>query len=364
MPRFAATRYGMAPLGRRAYAGGWVGAGPVVTTSVLEISRPGWVAPRLVEVANVVASWAINEPGRLSCLLPYGAIPAGRDLKGMWVWWQHPTQGGWGGYIEADPVDTVRGRELSCVAFPALLDARRGPERARPARATAGQLALYALRNSAAGDRLWLTAVSADTAGALIEQEWRGESILRLLDALARASGQEWRATVGDDRSIVFEWRVMAGADRRNQVLLAEGYQIASAEWQPSIAGLANDLLAVTGVEQFAGRQRVVVQDTASILTYGRRQQRKTYPGLLRESALKTAAARDLRAMAQPAGPLTVQIPAREGLGLYLREGDWCRVWLASQRQPLDFRIRSRAARVDEGLVEFAGDAWPEGVMR
>jgi hypothetical protein len=364
MGRFAATRYGMTPLGRRAYAGDVVGTGPVATATLLEISRPGWVAPRLIEVANVQASWAINEPGRLSCIIPARALPAARDVKGMWVWWQHPTQGGWGGFVEADPVDTNRGRELSCVGFPALFGVRRGPFRAKPAKATAGQLALAALRTSANVDRLWLTGAEADTAGALIEQEWRGDSVLQVLDNLVQASGQEWRVVVQDDRSIIFEWRVMVGADRRSQVLLAEGYQIVSAEWRSSIATVVNDRLAVTGVERFAGRQRVVVQDASSILQFGRRQDSVAYPGHLRESSLRVAAQRDLRRLAQPAGPLSLRIAATEGLGLYLREGDWCRVWLASQPAPLDFRIRSRAALLDDGLVEFAGDAWSEGVMR
>lgn len=358
------SRYGSTVAGIRRYGASPAPLAPVSFASLIELSRPGWVAPRLVPVADVQASWAVNEPGRLSCLLPYEALPTGRDLKGLWVWWQHPTQGGWGGFVESDPIDTGRGRELSCAGFAALLDVRRGPERAKPGRGTAGQLALTALRTSQQADRLWLTAAVAGTAGTLIEQEWRGESVLSILNGLVSASGQEWRIVVGDDRSITFEWRVMVGADRRNQVLLAEGYQIASASWGPTLATVVNDRLAVTGVETFAHRQRVVVQDSDSILTYGRRQDRQSYAGLLRESGLITAAKRDLRTTAWPAGPLTLSILATEGLGLYLREGDWCRVWLAGARSPLDFRIRARAVSINDGTVEYAGDAWPEGVMR
>lgn len=358
------SRYGAIPYGIRRYGASPDPAEPVAFTSLIELSRPGWIAPQLVPVADVQASWAINEPGRLSCLLPYDAIPASRDLKGLWVWWQHPTQGGWGGFVEADPMDTGRGRELSCAGFAALFDVRRGPERARPSRATAGQLALTALWSSQHLDRLWLTGAAADTAGTLLEQEWRGESVLSILSNLVSTSGQEWRVVTSDDRTIRFEWRVMAGDDRRNQVLLAEGYQIVDASWRPTIATVVNDRMAVTGVSAFAARQRVVVQDRDSILTYGRRQDRVSYAGLLRESGLLVAARRDLRTAAQPAGPLSVRILATEGLGLYLREGDWCRVWLAGARSPLDFRIRARAVNVNDGTVEYAGDAWLEGVMR
>lgn len=359
MAKFGIAEFGIDAFGVDAYD-----RGPASFLTQVSLFTAGWRNERRVAVAALRASWTINGPGRLSCLFPADTMLRPRDLKGLWLFWEHGTCGVWAGIVEDLPDDFSGGTwEIGAYSMASLLSHRRGPRLAKPSRAQAGGLAKIALRTAESPGRLWITTSIFEGVGPDLEMEWTGDLVSNVFAQLVSASGQEWRVTTARDRTTTLEWRKRVGRDLRKKVQIADGYGLAGGRLESSIGIVENDRLAIAGEEQWQRRQAVVVEDRASILLYGRRQGPATpYPGLVREASLRSAAKEDIGRLKRAAQPTTVVISQDNALGwrnipLRVREGDTVRLLRGGQRTPFDFRIITREVDTVAGTMTLTGDA-------
>src|SRR5688500_4082625 len=71
------------------------------------IARPGWFERRIVQIAPPAMSWRTDGPGSFDCLVRardihqagYNLTGVVNPLKGLWLWYDHPTAGPWAGVI-------------------------------------------------------------------------------------------------------------------------------------------------------------------------------------------------------------------------------------------------------------------------
>jgi hypothetical protein len=335
--------------------------------SHVSLFTPGWRNERRIQVSGIQASWTINGVGRLSCLIPVGAAPRDRDIRGLFLLWEHPTMGVWAGTIEDLPDDFTGGTlEIGCASMADQLRRRRGPRITAPTRAQAGALARLALHTSQQSSRLWIDRSYFEGAGADILIEWRGDALLSVYQTLQQASGQEWRVSTDSARVTTLEWRKRVGRDLRGSVLIADGYQLGGGRRESSLANVANDLLVIAGSEQWQRRQATTVADRESIRLYGRRQGPVTpIPGAVLGASLRSAGRQIVDELAHPADPTTVILVADNRGGslntpMRVREGDTVRLFRAGQETPFDFRVVSRTVDTNAGTATFVGDATPE----
>jgi hypothetical protein len=276
---------------------------------------------------------------------------------GRWVLWQHPALGSWGGVIEDVSIDLFRGTvELGAASFATNLRKKRTSRTFRVASAPAGSLWLRAMTDVQTDQDLDIDDISADEGGALLTWEWRGDDLFQTTDALATASNHEYDVYVDDERRIVAEFRERIGQDRRGSALLIEGREVLDGTIAATSYDLVNDLLALSGDEDWARRDHAVVTDPDSIDAYGRQQGVAAYDFATRRASLFPRAKEDLVTLATPAVPATVRVTASSPELARFRHGDTVRLWSASANRRYDFRVLNRALAADEGVVTLAGD--------
>lgn len=328
--------------------------------STLIVANERWADARMVPVTNIAASWAVSQVGILSAMLScrQALLTGIGELKGRWVRWDHHTMGTWVGVCLDDPADLDAGTiELSCESMHRQLKKRRTGFDEAPEPAPVGTLALRAIASANVDRDIWIDRFRADEDGPWITRSWRGDDLFDVIDALAQESGYEYDVFLADDGLLEFDFRRQIGGDYRQTILVAEGYDIAGGQVQPSIADLVNDRLAVSSDEQWADSSRTIVEHPVSRDTYGRMQDTEQYDYATHPSALRTRAEQDLATLALPAISITIRIPDRRPVLKRIRHGDTIRLWIASKNRQYDFRVTSRAINVDDGMVTLAGTA-------
>lgn len=328
---------------------------PATAVAQIELSRPGWVAPRLVDAANVSVFYGMNQPGRLSAFFPAGTrFPHGGDPKGLWWFYRHPIHGPTGGVVEDAPTDAGQGTvELAGRDFAGTLAYRLTPHGYRQRAATAGELVTRMLSDSAADAPVpW--EVVADEEPPYVDFEWRDETVLEAITSLAQATGQDWRVTVSHRRAITFEWRKRMGRDRRAKVLLCDGYGVGG-RVDDSTVGLVNAIRAAANDRRWQDATRTTVEDAASVERYGRRRAARFYADVGTKPTLEPKARADLAASSRAAITADLTMAHTDPRGLLIREGDVFRYQSRAQGKRLDVRAMGREVNTASGLVRIVG---------
>lgn len=321
----------------------------------LLFSRPGQQDAVSVPAGEISCSWALNGPGSLSARIPRtGLAAAGIEdpLGGWWVRWEHATAGTWGGAITDVTWSLDDGTvEIAATSFAGLLAYRRTPRTYSAASATAGALAIRAIADVTRNDATILSSWDAEESGAIVKVEWRGDDLLRVLQGLADASGQEWM--VDADRA--FRWAVRLGTTR-NGVQLIDGVHITGGSVTGSTKNVINDLLAIAAAgKAYRNAPALAVQNVASIEAYGRREGALVYTDLRAISALEQRARRDVTLLGTPPKVPTVDVADVQGVWANLREGDivWVLIPFADVNRRM--RILSRSVDIESGVMRIAG---------
>lgn len=319
------------------------------------IYDPGWLAPRVLNVSDLSASWAIGEVGRLSFSVPddlaLAAAGSAGTLLGRWVIFEHPTCGVWSGYVEDTETSyETELVEVSCVSLINLLQYRRTSLAYRSQQMSAGGFLLRAIETSADDDSLWLADVKIDNSDVLVTYEQQGEAILDLMFRLASDTGEEWLATSDASGRQTLEWRTKVGTPGI-VTQFTEGMDLLGGSIESSIANLVNDLQAVADDERYTLATRTRVVDRQSVLAFGRRQQTRRYLGLVAQSSLLTAAGRDLQTAIYPTNVITISVSHLDSRLDTLREGNRVLLTSPSVNAAFQARLLGRTVNVLDGTV-------------
>jgi len=319
------------------------------------IYDPGFVAPRVLNVADLQASWAISEVGRLSATATTDDADTARgsapSILGRWLIYEHPTAGVWSGYIEDAQTDLESGAvELSCVSLVNLLQYRRTGIGFAPQMTTAGGLVLRAIEDSAQDDSVWLAEVKIDESDVVFSYEQNGDAILEVMDRFVQETGEEWLATSDDAGRQSLQWRVRVGSEKI-VAQFYEGLGVLGGYVESSIAQLTNDILAVAEDDSYALSTRSVVTDRPSILAYGRRQTTRRYLGIVTESSLISAGTRNLRTSTLPTQLVTISVSHMDTRLDVVREGARVLIGLPSVNAAYRARVLGRSLEVLAGTM-------------
>lgn len=327
--------------------------------STITLAYRGWGDARQIGVASVAASWGVSEIGRFSAVMAarQARLLGVPSLLGLWVLWEHATLGRWGGVIEDVNVDLFRGTvELAGASFATNLRKKRTSRNQRISSAPAGSLWLRAVADVQNDQDLDIDEANADEGGSLLTWEWRGDDLFQVTDALASAANHEYDVYLDDDLRVVAEFRERVGSDKTGSVLLIEGRDVLDGTIALSTYDLVNDILAVSGDDEWAAADHIIVTDPDSIDTYGRQQGTAAYDYATRRASLLPRAQEALVTLAEPAIPATVRVAATNPQLSLFGVGDTVSLWSATANQRYDFRVLSRAIAADEGVVTLSGD--------
>ena len=327
--------------------------------STITLASRGWQDAQSVSVASVSASWGVSEIGRFSAILTVEQVRklGFTSLLGLWVLWEHPTLGRWGGVVEDRNVDLFRGTiELGGASFATLMRKKRTSRSQRISSAPAGSLWLRAVTDVQTDQDLDIDEANADEGGNLLTWEWRGDDLFQVTDALARAANHEYDVYLNDDLRIVAEFRERVGADKRGYVLLIEGRDVLGGTVAESTYDLINDILAVSGDDDWADADHAIVTNPDSIDLYGRQQATSAYDYATRRASLIPRAQEELVTLSVPSIPVTVRVAASNPQLSLFGVGDTVTLWSATANKHYDYRVLSRAIAADEGEVTLSGD--------
>lgn len=327
-------------------------------TSTLIISDRGWANKRELRVANVSASWRVSGVGRLSAMITAREawLLGVDDLLGMWVRWDHPTLGIWGGMIEDVRMQMGAGTlELSCSSFLSDLKHYRTRLSYQQVSAPAGSLVRRAFADLAV--KVPFTSISADTDGDPVSITWRADKLSAVIDRLAKAGNKQYDAPLSDAWTIDFAFRRQVGQDRTGSIMLWEGRQIVDGPITASLADLTNDILAVSAVDSWDEATTAVAVNGSSRKARGPYQATIRYYGFNSAQALRSRARVDLQTMTTPAVPVVIRLSDRTPELSEIRDGDTIRMASSTANAYYAVDIAGRAVDAETGVVSLVGDA-------
>jgi hypothetical protein len=335
----------------------------------IRVADESWFTPVTIQISSPVASEAINDLGRFSCIVPAEtAIGTNRDQWiGKWVRWEDESFGLWGGVIEAiDPRPDERTWELSCVGFGILLDWRVTPVRYTPQAAPAGALVSRAYSDASADLPTWVSTFVTDESGPPVLWDWRGESVLGTMRSLASQTLEEWFVTYVEDASgvrtatgVTAYWAREINLDGFNRPLIHEGTHQASIIAPLSGGEIINDLVAVGNDADMQRATRMRLRHPDSQDDYGTRQATRRYTDVTTPSALHWRGRRELEAFAKPAAPLTIDLARTCTIARQFKVGTIGYLMSATLDYHGQFRVLGRAVDIDAGILTLSGRRYP-----
>ena len=328
------------------------------------LGRPGWSERRIVQIAPPSMSWRTDGPGSFDCLVRardlhsagYMLHGVSDPLKGLWLWYEHPTAGPWGGVVTRTDSDGSFVR-ITAEQFNVLLRKRRVPGTYRAVAVSPGALALSFLTDAERnGDSFMLTGWTAEETGAVIDFEPRGSDLCDdVIPALA-AYGYQWRvkATAMDER--LFEFRQRVGTDKRASVLMSEGRHIVRFNQTGDLWTVVNSLEGVPGDRDYREARGYQLDDEQSMRELGRRYEATiAYTGAVTRSTIIPQVKRDLERLKYPAEIAQADIADVDLAWLRFREGDIISVASASANYLGPMEVDIRTLDVASGLMSIAG---------
>lgn len=324
--------------------------------SLLLMADPAFRNIREVSVSGLATGWAVNRSARASARMRSKdahllGFPA---LLGRWIYTNTP-MGPWGGYVQDLPTriddQTI---EFAAVDFGGLLDLALTPRTFRQSSGSAGALISRAISTSNSDEPIMFSAIACDEDGAPVTIEWRGDPTGRVVQSLANGAGGLWRVevTAAKARNFIYQAKPL---DRRGSILLVEGIDVIGGSITSSLSGMVNDLLGIANDRDWQRASGARIVDPISRDLYGRRRGLKRYPGHTRRSSLETAVRADLKTLALPAGPVSLELPDSHPILWEIREGQIVRLWSCSQNRRYDLTVTGRAWDSLRGIGTIVG---------
>lgn len=330
------------------------------------IARPGYFDQKHVAISPPDMSWRTDGPGSFDCtietrdLTNVGIQVAGTSsaLEGRWLWWEHPTAGGWGGVITRVEVDTWYTR-ITAEQFNVLLRRRRMSSTFGQISASPGALALAFLtaaeRN---GDSFGLTSFVAEESGPAIDIEPRGGDLCDdVIRGLSRY-GYQWRVKADSMSERTFQFYKRLGYDYSRSVLLSEGVEIPHGGFRLSsdLWTVANSIIGVSGQSDWRKSNGYQADSDASIRALGRRYEAVIpYSGATSRSTLVPLVKADLEDRAYPKDIAEIVVVDANYVWQRFREGDTVAVSSAAANVYAPFEVDIRALSMSTGLITLAG---------
>lgn len=326
-------------------------------SSVLLYKR-GWRFERPLQVSSLRAAWAINSPGRLSCLLPVrDQVLTGVDWLGRWVVWEHPTMGIFGGFVEDAPIDTGAGTlELVTPGFIQILAKRRTRRRYKPVMGPPGAILAHGLSGVVLGPGMPFE-LSVSERGPFLSYEFRAENAMSMIQELAGSSAQEWDAGLLSDRTLKLTWREKIGRNETARVVFTEGVNIIDARIEQTTVNTVNDLLGIADDDQYRRAQGARIIAAGSRGRFGVMQDTQQYKGVVTKSTLLPRVQKDLKTLALPTTSIALRVWHMEPRLQYVRNGTEFRFVSASGNAVYRARVLAREVDMDSGIVTLTCDA-------
>lgn len=331
----------------------------------ITLARPGYFKKTEIATSPPEMSWRTDGPGSLSCqtdtkeLARRGYPPVGRiGLKGKWLWYEHPTAGGWGGVVTGT---TVNGpiTEIRAEDFAVLLRRRTVAANWRPFASSPGTIALqYLTSANRAGEQLGLTSWTAEEGADVIDFDPRaGDLCDEILPELADY-GYQWQVLSRSQLERAFVFRRRVGRDKRATVLLTDrNINLDSLSIDGDLWTVANSIEGIAADSDFVKSAGYVLENRTSVKALGRRYEAQiAYDGVATRSTIAPLVKRDLARLSYPAEIVTLDVNDTDQVWREFREGDTITVALeyAGIRCPMTVDVRSLS--VENQLVTISGE--------
>jgi hypothetical protein len=325
----------------------------------LVIMEIGGVDPVLVRPLSVNADWQLSAPGTLTALLSHDeARRAHMFGHASWVYWEHPTAGGWGGVV-GDLTWTPAGLKVPCAGFGVLLGDRIAPlsyasEHIPPG---AHLRKLFAEMEVVDGPHYY-TKLEIDEDGEPQDLDTRYENILESILPDLTEQGHEWRVRCPtiDDR--IFEFRRTIGDDVTGGPALVEGRHIVDWSYTENRSRIKNDYIAVGGSGERWKGLAVRQYSPESIATWGLQQHVLVYARQVTRHTRRIIRGRvrhRLRRQLKPLTTLTFTLVDEDGCFAWFREGDTVRIILPTPGLDVAVRVGVRSLGAD-GRMQTGGE--------
>lgn len=335
----------------------------LATHNTLIIAGPNWANARMVPVANVAASWELGRGSPLSCQIDAETayrLGHGSDLRGLWVRWVSRFGTVWGGIIwDAPSSDGMV--EIAARSFHALLEGRVVEPTYAVAPSTPGGIARQLLWKVRAQMPLPFASYSIDQAGPITELETRGEPVESLLERLGSDHGQWHDITIDDTGAIAFVWRQVP-RDLTGSVLIAEGYHALSVRIEPTLEGIANDVIVVGAETEFRRASKIELWDSASRYLYGTWQRVIDAPTVKSRATLRSRGMRELTRLSEPPMVGAFTLPEKSPWLRRFTRGDTIRLRSWSAGREVAFTVNVLTADGTTGTVTATGTCAEIGV--
>jgi hypothetical protein len=336
----------------------------VIGPATVIVGRPGWFEQRRMQVTPPSMSWRTDGPGSFDTMVRgrdlhtagYMLQGVADPLKGLWLWYDHPTAGPWGGVITRTDVDGSFVR-ITAEQFNVLLRKRSLSVHAKAVGTSPGTLALYYLTGaSRRGESYDLTGWTADESGAAVTYEPRGGDLCDDVISSLANFGYQWRVRTWSMDERLFEFRQRLGEDKRQTVLLSEGRHVVRFNQTGDLWTVVNSLIGVPGDRDHRNSRGYQEDDEQSIRELGRRYEATiAYTGEVTRSTIMPRVKRDLERLRYPAEIAQADIVDADLCWLRFREGDVISVAseTANYRGPMTVDIRTLDTRA--GTISIAG---------
>jgi hypothetical protein len=320
------------------------------------ITEFGGDSPKRMPLNGIVRSERIGkgDRGEASCefetktLRYYNLL----DPRGYWLYHDHGDLGLWGGVIQQVRHDLSTGTtEVAGQTFESLLDAKRTAKTYEVADGDAGGIAQKVIADSAKDGSAFITGFRVAPTG-LVDINLRSEQVVDVINQLSTLADADWRVTP----QRYFEFAPRIGTNR-STVALKEGTNIgAGSEIILDLSPIVNDLAAMTAVTEYTRRTAVVVRDDPSIEQIGQRQGTIVYSYLVKESALRPAAKKELQRLLRLGRAATIEVLNVNHIWSAFSVGDTVRLLIPSCNVDAYFRPTVRTWSSDDDKVFVTGE--------
>lgn len=349
------------------------------------ISERGGLYPRRVPVADLECSWELSNAGTLSAFARMDdlrLLGLGRDLKGMWVEFSHPSAGRWGGVLSGRPTsgEVV---ELAAEGWASLLRGRvmSGSE------VVSGRAAGVAYGVVRAAGELGATYVAIgtiDESGESVSMTASGDVAVDVLGQVAEAGNVEWMidadrvfhcgSRLGRDLSslhrLVEDRHVVEHrtdddlwASRQGQVYRVQSEQslalaVATGAASSSVGSQPQWSLSGSGDPSDLGQLQFYEEaEPAEFRAYPTRTFPAPWRGVPVGIGANTPAMPTPRASPLPTTPLQMTLSNRDNCWAWCEVGNTVRVELGSIGLSGRFRVMSRGFSQSANTLTVAGEA-------
>lgn len=311
-----------------------------------------------LQCGGLRVSWEVNAAGefsgfaRLTDVLTLTDAPS--NLRGWWLWWEHPYLGPWGGVIQEVAIRSGNVVEIAARGWLSLLDKRLTRRRDLAILAHAGAIAARLVRDAGAVEPTGITGVSADEWGEFVAWRDSGSDVLNAVSSLALMSNQDYVVGMADR---VFYWRRSYGTDRSHNVQLVQGKHIA--EWRPmwALAPVVTEvILSPSDRNRFARPVAVAGRDAEAYAAFGPRQERGAIRGMVARQTVQAVASRQAEHLAARGRVIDLDVPNTDGCWDWFGFGDTITVNLPDIDDALVVRCRVRSWDQQSDVCRVSGE--------